>query len=50
MHYDYHWMRDAALSMRVFLEYNDWDLSKTKDKYEKYVKVIKKYYLKNIIF
>jgi glucoamylase len=40
--YYYHWMRDAALTMRTFMEINDFDLSKVENKMKSYVNWVKK--------
>jgi glucoamylase len=40
--YYYHWMRDAALTMRTYLELNDFDLSKVEKKFKSYVNWVRK--------
>lgn len=40
--YYYHWMRDAALTMRTYLEINDFDLSKVEKKMKSYVNWVTK--------
>lgn len=35
--YYYHWMRDAGLTMRAYMELNDMDLSKVQEKMKAYV-------------
>jgi len=39
--YFYHWMRDGALSMKVYLDINDQDYDTVKDKFRQYVKWVK---------
>ena len=39
--YYYHWMRDGALSMDVFMDLNDRDLTKIKINMDSYVKWVK---------
>ena len=39
--YYYHWMRDAALTMRTFMEINDFDLSKIEAKMKSYANWVK---------
>ena len=40
--YYYHWTRDAGLTMRTYLEINDYDLSKTESKFKAYVDWVKR--------
>jgi len=40
--YYYHWMRDAALTMRTYLEINDFDLGKVETKWKHYVDWVRK--------
>lgn len=40
--YYYHWMRDAGLSMRTYMELNNFDLSKIESKMKSYVNWVKK--------
>lgn len=40
--YYYHWMRDAGLTMRTYLEINDFELSKVETKFKAYVDWVKK--------
>lgn len=40
--YYYHWMRDAGLTMRTFMELNNFDLSKIEKKMKSYVNWVKK--------
>lgn len=35
--YYYHWMRDGALSMRVFMQLNDLNLAKIQERMDHYV-------------
>lgn len=35
--YYYHWMRDAGLTMRAFMELHDMDLNKVQEKMKAYV-------------
>lgn len=39
--YYYHWMRDAALTMRTYMELNDFNLSKISEKMKAYVGWVK---------
>lgn len=39
--YYYHWMRDAGLTMRTYMELLDFDLSKMSDKMKAYVQWVK---------
>lgn len=39
--YFYHWMRDAALTMKTYLEINDYDYDTVKDIFRKYVSWVK---------
>ena len=40
--YYYHWMRDAALTMRTYMEINNFDLSKVEKKMKSYVSWVKR--------
>ena len=40
--YYYHWMRDAALTMRTYMELNNFDLGKVEKKMKSYVNWVKK--------
>lgn len=40
--YYYHWMRDAGLTMRLYQELNDFDLSKVDDKMKKYTEFVQR--------
>jgi len=40
--YYYHWMRDAALTMRTYMEINDFDLSKVEKKMKSYANWVAK--------
>ena len=40
--YYYHWMRDAGLTMRTYIEINDYDLSKVESKFKAYVNWVTK--------
>lgn len=40
--YIYHWMRDAALTMRAFMKLNDYNLSKIKSNMESYLSWVRR--------
>ena len=40
--YYYHWMRDAALTMRTYMELNDFKLEKVQEKMKAYVDWVRK--------